>query len=297
MARNNLVDLRRGKDSHHKVTAVELFFDLMFVFAITQLSHALLADVSIANTLQLTIVLCAVWWVWIYTSWVTNWLNPEFVAVRIMLFGLMLAGLVMSAAIPKAFSDRGMIFAAAFVLMQVGRTFFAYRVISQHDAAQGLNLLRILCWFCVSGLFWIAGGFLDGQLRLALWTVALLIEYAGPLAGFYTPGLGRSFTSDWRVSGEHMAERCGLFIIIALGESILVTGATFAGLAWKPTTIMAFSVAFAGSVAMWWIYFNVGAEEASHHFSQAGRYRTHGAPRLHLYPPAHRRRYCYHGRR
>lgn len=270
MARNgSLIDLRRGEGAHHKVTSVELFFDLVFVFAITQLSHALLADVSVANTFQLAILLFAVWWVWIYTSWATNWLNPDFVAVRIMLFVLMLAGLAMSAAIPKAFGERGHIFGIAFALMQVGRTAFAVWAVKSHDPHLARNFERILLWLCISGIFWVAGGFAAGQQRIALWLIALLIEFAGPLTGYYSPWLGRSRTTDWHVSGAHMAERCGLFIIIALGESILVTGATFAGLEWKPTTIMAFCVAFTGSVAMWWIYFNVGAEEATHHISHA----------------------------
>ncbi|MGL5736537.1 MAG: low temperature requirement protein A, partial [Beijerinckiaceae bacterium] len=269
MADKSLIDLRRAEGRHHKVTSVELFFDLVFVFAITQLSHALLADVSIANALRLTLVLLAVWWVWMYTTWVTNWLDPDYVPVRIMLFVLMLAGLVMSAAIPKAFGDLGLIFGAAYAAMQVGRAAFALWAFWRHDAGQRHNFQRILIWLVASAILWIAGGLAEGQTRVLIWVTALGIEFLAPVAGFYTPVLGRSQTSDWNVSSEHMAERCGLFVIIALGESILVTGATFAGLEWKPTTISAFGVAFIGSVAMWWIYFNAGAEEATHHFAQA----------------------------
>jgi low temperature requirement protein LtrA len=87
----------------------------------------------------------------------------------------------------------------------------------------------------------------------------LVIEYSGPAARFWVPGVGRSSISDWNISGEHMAERCGLFIIIGLGESILVTGATFSGLVWDRATIAAFITAFAGSAAMWWVYFNATA--------------------------------------
>lgn len=269
MADKSLIDLRRGEGAHHKVTSVELFFDLVFVFAITQLSHALLADVSIANSLRLSIVLLAVWWVWMYTTWVTNWLDPDYVPVRLMLFVLMAAGLVMSAAIPKAFGERGLIFGVAYASMQVGRAAFALWALWRHDTRQRLNFLRILAWLCVSGVLWIAGGLAEGQTRVLIWLTALSIEFLAPVAGFYTPVIGRSQTTDWNVSSEHMAERCGLFVIIALGESILVTGATFAGLEWKPSTIAAFAVAFVGSVAMWWIYFNAGAEEATHHFAHA----------------------------
>jgi low temperature requirement protein LtrA len=131
------------------------------------------------------------------------------------------------------------------------------------------NFLRILAWLAASGLFWVAGGLANGELRLGLWLVALLIEYASPSLGFWVPGLGRSTTRDWNVAGGHLAERCALFIIIALGESILVTGATFADLAWTPITGAAFVVAFAGSAAMWWIYFDSGAERGSHHIAGA----------------------------
>jgi low temperature requirement protein LtrA len=99
-----------------------------------------------------------------------------------------------------------------------------------------------------------------------LWIAALGIEYLGPIAYFYVPGLGRSRTADWKVDGAHMAERCALFVIIALGESILVTGATAASLPVTGPTVCAFIVAFVGSVAMWWIYFNIGAERGSREF-------------------------------
>src|SRR5438874_2528117 len=118
------------------------------------------------------------------------------------------------------------------------------------------NFQRIACWVLVSAVFWIAGGLAGQNLRFALWAVALGIEYAGPSVGFGVPGLGRSNTADWDVEGHHFSERCSLFIIIALGESILVTGATFADLAWGPSQLAAFAGAFVGSIAMWWIYFD-----------------------------------------
>ena len=112
------------------------------------------------------------------------------------------------------------------------------------------------------------GGVLDrrlseGHQRTTLWIVALAVEYVGPVVGFAVPGLGRSTTADWRVDGAHMAERCALFVIIALGESILVTGTTAASLPATAASVCAFVVAFLGSVAMWWIYFNIGAERGS----------------------------------
>jgi low temperature requirement protein LtrA len=261
---------RRDPHDHAHVTYVELFFDLVFVFAVTQLSHALLAHLTPLGLLHAALLMMAVWWVWIYTSWVTNWLDPGRAPVRLMLFALMLAGLLLSTSIPQAFGSRGLAFAGAYAFMQVGRCLFMLWALRGNSPGNYRNFLRITAWLAVAGAFWIAGGLAEGGWRLGLWATALVIEYVSPSAGFWTPGLGRSTTADWDISGAHMAERCALFIIIALGESVLVTGATFAGLPWTATTVAAFLVAFLGSVAMWWLYFNVGAERASRNIAASG---------------------------
>src|SRR5258708_11886720 len=111
-------------NQHSRVTYAELFFDLVFVFAVTQISHTLLGRFTPLGALQTTLLLLSVWWVWVYTSWVTNWLNPELTPVRILLFLLMLGGLVLSTSIPKAFESRGLWFAMAYAGMQVGRAIF-----------------------------------------------------------------------------------------------------------------------------------------------------------------------------
>lgn len=254
---------------HHRVTFVELFFDLVFVFAITQISHTLLAHFSPLGILQTAILMFAVWWVWVFTSWITNWLDPERTPVRVMLFGLMIAGLLLSTSIPKAFESRGLSFALAFVVMQVGRSLFFLWAVPKSEQIHRKNLARIAAWLSVSGVFWIAGGLSDPHVRLWLWMVALAIEYAGPAMRFRTPGLGASSIEDWAVEGGHMAERAGLFIIIALGESIVVTGATFAEAAWSAPVILSFLTALLGSIAMWWIYFHIGAEAGSEEISKA----------------------------
>jgi low temperature requirement protein LtrA len=264
-SRGGGANMLRGKalHGHHRVTFVELFFDLVFVFAVTQLSHSLLEHLSLAGALQTALLLLAVWWVWIFTSWVTNWLDPEATPVRLMLFGLMLAGLVLSTSLPQAFEARGWAFAGAYVVMQLGRSLFMLWVLADRNAGNFRNFQRITAWLALSALAWIAGAASADTTRLLFWSLALLIEYLAPAAGFWTPGLGRSATTDWDVEGGHLAERCALFVIIALGESIVVTGARFAGLPWTASTVTAFLVAFLGSVAMWWIYFNIGAERAS----------------------------------
>ena len=225
---------RLGDGEQGRVTYIELFFDLVFVFAITQLSHALLAHLSVAGAIETGVLFMAVWWVWIYTSWTANWLDPDRTPVRLMLLVLMLAGLVMSASIPDAFAELGVAYAVAHVFIQVGRTLFMLWALREHGEAGLPRISGASRSGCViAGIFWIAGAFADGETRLVLWLVALAIEYAGPSLGFFVPGLGRSSTADWNISGGHLAERCALFIIIALGESILVTGATFAELPWS----------------------------------------------------------------
>lgn len=265
---------RRGGHEDGKVTMVELFFDLVFVFAVTQLSHRLLAHLDPIGALQTALLLFGVWWVWVYTTWVTNWLDPERMSVRLCLFALMLAGLVLSASIPQAFGARTFAFITAYVGMQVGRTLFFLWAVRGEALPRRRNFQRILIWLCVSGALWISGAFLDGAAQFLCWSVALLIEISGPALYFRVPGLGRSTTADWDVHGGHMAERCGLFVIIALGESLLVTGATFAEQAWNATTVAAFVVDFLGSVAMWLVYFNAGAGRAAHrieHSDDPGR--------------------------
>jgi low temperature requirement protein LtrA len=133
----------RSEHTSSRVTTVELFFDLVFVFAVTQLSHRLLAHLDGLGAIQTALLLVAVWWVWIYTSWVTNWLDPDSTPVRFMLFGLMLAGLVLSASIPEAFESRALAFAGAYVVMQVGRSLFMLWALRGHSETNFRNFQRI----------------------------------------------------------------------------------------------------------------------------------------------------------
>jgi low temperature requirement protein LtrA len=254
---------------HSRVTYAELFFDLVFVFAVTQISHTLLAHFTPLGALQVTLLFLAVWWVWVYTSWITNWLNPEKTPVRLLLFAMTLGGLVLSTSIPTAFDGRGLWFAIAYATMQVGKTVFLWASTLPSQPLARANAIRITAWLALSAIFWIAGGLAEGQMRLLLWAVALGIEYISPAVRFWIPRYGASAVADWVIEGGHMAERCAGFIIIALGESIVVTGATFAELTWTTENVLAFVSAFAGSLAMWWIYFHIGAEAASEQLSKS----------------------------
>ncbi len=254
--------LRARDGGHARVGFVELFFDLVFVFAVTQLSHALIEHPTPLGLLQVAMMLMAVWWAWMYTTWATNFLEVEHRGVRLMLFVVMGVGVVMSSSISHAFDGTGLAFAGAYVLMQIGRTAFLLYAVRKDDVLRR-NFLRVIIWFVVSAVFWLLGGLAEGQSRLMWWGIALALDYLGPVTMFWCPGLGRSTTHDWSVEGGHMAERCGLFMIIALGESILVTGATFASHDWTPGVVAAFASAFTATVAMWWIYFSANADAAS----------------------------------
>ncbi|MDV4157204.1 low temperature requirement protein A [Rhizobium brockwellii] len=254
----------KGSASGNKVTFLELFFDLVFVFSISQLSHALAAHYTPLGAAEAALMTFAVWWVWIFTAWVTNWLDPDKMPVRGMLVALMMLGLLLSASIPEAFGDKGLLFAGAYVAMQVGRSLFTTYAMTRVDRANTLNFVRITAWLVAAGVFWIAGGLLEHEARLIAWVIALAIEYAGPAAGFAVPGLGRSTARDWDVSGAHMAERCALFVIICLGEAILVSGRTFAELPFSGLTSAVFVTGFIGTVAMWWLYFRFGHGRAAH---------------------------------
>src|ERR1700722_13175738 len=190
---------------HSRVTYAELLFDLVFVFAVTQVSHTLLAHFTLLGAMQTTLLLLSVWWTWVYTSWITNWLNPELTPVRVLLFLLMLGGLVLSTSIPLAFEARGLWFAIAYAAMQVGRTVFWVLSTPRARKAARMNAIRVLIWLSISAAFWIAGGFAEGQQRLIFWATALAIEYVSPAMRFWLPVYGASSVADWLVEGSHMA--------------------------------------------------------------------------------------------
>ena len=272
-------------NQHSRVTYAELFFDLVFVFAITQISHTLLGRFTPLGAIQVTLLFLGVWWAWVFTTWITNWLNPELTPVRILLFFLMLGGLVLSISIPQAFEGRGLWFASAYAAMQVGRTLFLLASVAPERVEVRWNAIRILAWLSAAAVFWILGGFAHGKMRLYLWGAALAIEYVSPLVRFWIPKYGASSIQDWYVEGGHIAERCAGFIIIALGEAIVVNGATFADLHWTAATIGAFASAFLASIAMWWIYFHKGAEAGSELISkssESGRLARSAYTYLHM---------------
>lgn len=256
--------LRDRREGRAPVSDSELLFDLIYVFSVTQLSHYLLHHLGWLGLIQETALWFAVWLAWQHTAWVTNWFDPETRTIRLLLFVLMILGLFMAASIPEAYGSRGTIFASAYVAIQVGRTLCVVILLDRRHTLTP-NFRRILGWFVISAFFWIAGAFLDGPARLISWLAGALCDYASPLFGFYLPGLGRSDSGrEWTVEGQHLTERSQLFVIIAFGETILMTGASFSELeTWTRPAIATTLLSFISSLAMWWIYFDISSEAAS----------------------------------
>jgi low temperature requirement protein LtrA len=238
------------------VTNLELFYDLVFVFAITQVSHLLLEDLTWESVGRATVILLATWMSWNYTTWVTNELDPEAIVVRLVIVALMLASLLMAVAIPEAFGDRAVLFAASYVAIQVGRHAFLAFAAGRKGTLERARAIPILVWFIGAGVFWIAGALADGPACTVLWIVALLIDYGAPLCTYWLPVRRHIGMDAWNVSTSHFAERFQLFVIIALGESIVLTGETTSHLELDAARLAAFAVAFLSTAAFWWLYFN-----------------------------------------
>ena len=218
------IALSREPGAERGVSSLELFFDLVYVFAVTQLSHHLLDDLSWATAAETAFMLVALYWAWTYTTWMTNWFDPDTVPVRLVLVFVMLASLLMSVAIPEGFGEYALLFACAYSGMQIGRNAFVVAVTPRGLFNQ--NFRQILTWSVLSAPLWVAGGVVDDGLRWALWLGALGLDLAAPLAAYWLPRLSRTPMSQWQIEGAHFGERFQLFVIIALGESIVLAGAT-----------------------------------------------------------------------
>ena len=252
----------RGTGEAQRTTPVELFFDLVYVFAVTQLSHQILGDLSVAGVARAAFLLLVVWWAWIYTTWMANWFDPaSSAAVRGVLTAVMLGSLLMAAALPEAFGEQALLFAASYVALQVGRNAAAASLLKRRHRLRDV-FERLVAWSAASGVLWLAGATFDSDQRLILWIPALALELAAPIAGYWLPGRGRAATTDYDVEGTHFAERCEVFILIALGESIVVTGATASAAGLGSTVVLCLVVAFVETAALWWLYFGATAEHA-----------------------------------
>ncbi|SCG65264.1 low temperature requirement protein A [Micromonospora inositola] len=231
---------------------LELFFDLVFVFALATLSRGLVEQLTWSEAFQTLVLLLALWGVWSRTAGLTDRLDPQQPLIQVLVMATMFGILVMAAAAPEAFRERGLLFAGVYVATEIGRFIVLVFMLSGHEAQR--LFMRLLFWSGVSAVPWIAGAVAHETARAVLWTVAVAVEYAAIALGFPTPRLGRASTAEFAVSGEHLAERYQQLFIIALGELILVTGLTFRGSGFGAGSSAATAIAFATTALLWRIY-------------------------------------------
>ena len=244
----------RAPGSERVVTPLELFFDLVYVFAIGELAHHLLAHVDVRTGAETVIMTLAVVYAWFMTAWGLNWLEPDKLPVRLLVVGLMFASLLMSVSIADAFDERAWLFVTGYLLLQVGRSTFL--IVALRGRALSAHFVNDLVWELSAGAFWIAGAFADGDARLVLWAFAIAATQAGVWSLHWLPMRGRAIDlAHTEISATHLFERFRLFFIIALGESVLITGNAFVAEPFELERLAALAIAFAGTVALWWCYF------------------------------------------
>jgi low temperature requirement protein LtrA len=250
--------------ARREVTPLELFFDLVYVFAIGQLSHQLLAHPTWTGAAQTLVLYLAVYAAWAYTTWAVTMVPAEDPRTRRMLLAVMLVGLFMNAAIPRAFSDAGWVFVATFLLIHIGRT--AWLLTVGLDEVNQEHFVRVLVWFVTAAPLWLTGAAVSGDARLAWWTAALLIELAGTWTAHPLPGR-RLESRQVGFAGGHLLERGRLFVIIALGETVMTTGTALTAAPHEPMTLLTGSVALTGTVALFWLFFS-RSERVVRHFQR-----------------------------
>lgn len=252
----------RPREVARAVTPVELFFDLVYVFTVSQLSQHLVEHVDLRGMAETLVLTLAVMYAWFMTVWTSNWLDVERRQVQLALLGLMFASLLMSTSVAGAFgvsfppwlSDRAGLFVIGYLAIQLGRTAFAAVVFRGHRLHDHFS--NALVWELATGLLWIAGIFAEGDARLAIWAFAVLLTYGGVIAGHPLPGKRSPFSSESQIYAEHLLERFRLFFLIALGETVLTIGNAFANVPLEAETVIAVTAAFLGTVSLWWCYFH-----------------------------------------
>jgi low temperature requirement protein LtrA len=248
------IAVSRQPGAEREVSPLELFFDLVYVFAIGQVSHHLVAHVDLRTGAETVILALAVFYAWYMAAWGANWLDPDPLPVRIALVGLMFASLLMSVGIDDAFNDRAWLFVTGYLLFQIGRC--AFLIVALRGRPQGEHFVNNLVWELLSGVLWVAGVIADGDARLLLWGLAVAGAYVGGWAQHWLPGRGRRVDLEHtEIAAGHLVERFRLFFIIMLGESVLAMGNAFAGEPFELERLLALAIGFAGTVALWWCYF------------------------------------------
>jgi low temperature requirement protein LtrA len=237
------------EELEQRVLPLELFFDLVFVFAITQVTGFLSADPTWVRLAEGVAILGALWWAWGCFAWLENTAASDEGAVRVVMLAAMAAMLIVSLAVPGAFGDDGLIFGVAYFVVRALHIGM-YRVVAREDPEQERLIRRLAASMLPAAALLVLAGFLDGTPRALAWVAALLVDYGGlALAG----------SSGWRVQPGHFAERHGGIVIIALGESIVAIGVGAGGLELDAGIIVAALLGIAVAGALWWAYFDVVA--------------------------------------
>jgi low temperature requirement protein LtrA len=231
---------------------LELFFDLAFVFALTRLSQELIERLDWVGADRTLVLLVALWFIWSVTARLTGWFDTSRPATQLAVLGIMLGVLVMSVAAPDAYRSRGLMFAGGYVASLLVRALFFQYV--QRGAERRAGRDRTLLWTGVSAVPWLAGAVLNDVLRVVLWGLALTVDFAAIRLGYPFPGRRRLGATDLPVAGGYTSERYRQFLIIALGDEILVTAATYAEGALTPGRSAAFGISFTTAVLLWRIY-------------------------------------------
>ena len=244
-------------EREERVTPLELFFDLVFVFAITQVTSMLSSDQTWPGVGRALLVLGALWWAWVGYAWLTNNVNPDEGAVRLAILGAMGALFVVALAVPEAFDDDGVLFGVAYLLVRELQIVL-FMLAARGDRDMLRSVLRLAVGSTIGPGLIIVAGFTDGETQAALWTIALTIDYFG---GYFSSG-------GWRVSPRHFAERHGLIVIIALGESIVAIGLGARAVRLDTGEIAAALLGIAVVTALWWAYFDVVALVAERKLSE-----------------------------
>lgn len=241
-------------ESEHRVTVLELFFDLVFVFAITQVTSFLAHDLSAAGLGRGMLLVAALWWAWVAYAWLTNTLGGSATAARVTVLLAMAAMLVASLAVPGAFGEHAVLFAVSYAVVRVLHVLLYY-LATRGQAGIAGAVVRLAPPLLVGSALLVIASFAGGATRTGLWCAGLAIDYAGPvLAG----------ARGWRVHANHFVERHGLIIIIALGEAIVSIGVGAAGLALEVEVLAAALLAMTIAGALWWAYFDSVSLAAEH---------------------------------
>ncbi|MFC4144731.1 low temperature requirement protein A [Micromonospora mangrovi] len=251
------------EDQGGRATFLELFFDLVYVFALTRIGARAFEDLalepghaSVWRALtgggKTLILLLALWALWQGTAWTTSRYDPYHIWLQTIVITALVCSMVMGVAIPRAFSATGLPFAVAYVVAQVSRP--GILLLALHRPQYRRLKQRMLITFCATGVLWIVGAFLPTDPRVVLWLTALVLEYLAQRFGWPVPGLGRSTVSRWDIHGEHLAERYQQFFLVALGETILVAGVSYSRDPTSLTRTAAFAAAVVTSVLLWRIY-------------------------------------------